>query len=226
MTDRLAIGEAGQRRLFFEQQLKRAKDDLANAEVAMRQTSEKTGMMQVDAQSRAMIASISQLKGQIAAKEVELQGMKSFATEQNPDLRLLNEQLSGMRQQLAKLVRNPNVSEGSIVIPTTQIPEAGLEYLRRYRDVKYYETIFELIAKQYEIARLDEAKSAPVIQVVDTATVPEKKSSPWRSLIVGLVTLAGVFCAAVWAIIAELFRAAIQNPRIRQKIELLKICVR
>ena len=223
MTGRLAIGEAGQRRLFFEQQLRQAKDELANAEIAMKQTEEKTGMMQMDAQSRTMIATISQLKGQIAAKEIELQAMKSFATEQNPDLRMLNEQLSGMHQQLAKLLRNPKVTEGDVAIPTTEIPTAGLEYIRRYREVKYRETIFELIAKQYEAARLDESKSAPVIQVVDPAMVPERKSSPWRALIVVLITLAGLFCACVWVVVAELFRSAKQDPKFREKFELLKI---
>ena len=223
MTVRLAIGEAGQRRLFFEQQLRRAKDDLANAEVAFKQTEEKTGLMQMDAQARTMIATISQLKGQIAAKEIELQAMKSFATAQNPDLQMLNEQLAGMRQQLAKLLQNTHVTRGDVEIPSTSIPEAGIEYIRRYRDLKYYETIYDLIAKQYEVARLDEAKSAPVIQAVDVATVPEKKSGPWRSLIVVLTTLSALFLACVWVLLSEMFRAATQDPKIRGKIELLKI---
>lgn len=222
LNSRLAITEAGQRRLFFEQQLKNAKDDLTNAEVQYKQTQEKTGVMQIDAQSKAIIVAITEMKAKIAAQQVRIQAMKSFATEENPDLKLANQELGGLQQQLARMLRNSNVAEGDIEIPTTSVPAVGLEYIRRYRDFKYSETVYELIAKQYEIARLDEAKSAPVIQVVDVGTRPERKSSPFRSLICILATIAAFFAAVVWVLFRDSLRAANEDPRLREKFQMLR----
>ena len=223
LTGRLAIGEAGHRRLFFEQQLRKAKDDLSDAEVGFKRTQEKTGALQIDAQSRAIISSITQLKAEIAAKEVMLSAMRSFATEDNPDYKLQNEQLLGLRQQLAKLLKNSNMSEGDVAIPTTRIPEVGIEYLRRYRELKYQETLYELLAKQYEIAKVDEAKSAPVIQVVDPALPPERKSAPYRTLIMLAATLSGFAVAVSWALIKEIYARQREDPGTREKLDLLKM---
>ncbi len=223
LTGRLAIGEAGQRRLFFEKQLLRAKDDLTDAEIAFKQTQEKTGVMQIDAQSRAIIAAVSQLKAEISAKEVTLQAMRSFATAENPDYRLNSEQLAGLQQQLAKMLRNSNQTEGDVEIPTTKIPTAGLEYIRRYRELKYQETLYELFARQYEIARVDEAKSAPVIQVVDRAKRPERKSSPFRTLIVLLSTMAAFCFISLVVLLKEIFRRQRQDPGVREKLDLLRL---
>jgi uncharacterized protein involved in exopolysaccharide biosynthesis len=177
LTQNLAVTEAGQRRLFFEQQLEQAKDNLAHAEEALKTTQQSTGIIQLDGQAKAIIESVVTLRAQIAAKEVQLRAMRSFATEQNPDLMLLEQQIAGMRAQLAEMEKKSG-GDGDIQVATGKVPAQGLEYVRKMRDVKYYETIFELLAKQFEAAKLDEAKSAAVIQVVDPAIEPDRKSSP------------------------------------------------
>ena len=191
LTSNLAITEAGQRRLFFEQQLGKAKDDLANAEVALKVTQQKTGLIQMDSQAKAIIESVAAVRAQIAAKEVELQAMQFSATDQNPDLLLLRQQLAGLRAQAAKLESQQNSGGGDIQVPTGAVPEAGLQYIRSLRDVKYYETIFELLAKQLEASKLDEARQGAVIQVVDPAVEPDRKSSPKRAMLVTLFTIVG-----------------------------------
>src|SRR3954469_21816761 len=107
VTQHLAISEAGQRRLFFEQQVQQAKDDLSRAEVALKETQQKTGMIQLDSQAKAIIEAVGNLRAQVAAKEVQLQAMRSFATEQNPDTVLAQQQLAGLRTQLSKLENQP-----------------------------------------------------------------------------------------------------------------------
>lgn len=82
------------------------------------------------------------------------------------------------------------------MVPFGKAPEVALDYVRKYRDVKYFETLFEVLAKQYEIAKIDEAKDATLIQVLDLATTPEHKSWPRRSLIV-VVTMLGAFVLAI-----------------------------
>ena len=109
--------------------------------------------------------------------------MRLFAAESNPQAQMLESGLAAMRDQLAKIESGAQ-SAGSPAMPVRGLPEAGLEYARRLRDVKYHETLFELLSKQYEAARIDEARLAPVIQVVDEAVPPDKKSWPPRLLFV------------------------------------------
>jgi uncharacterized protein involved in exopolysaccharide biosynthesis len=108
-------------------------------------------------------------------------------------------------------------------VPKGKVPEVGLEYLRKIRDVKYYETISELIAKQYEMAKLDEARQGAVIQVVDLAVPPDQKSSPKRSLIVIVVVLFSFFFACGWCFIAEAVRYLKRDPDEMQRLKALRV---
>ncbi|MFZ0816983.1 MAG: GNVR domain-containing protein [Candidatus Sulfotelmatobacter sp.] len=221
LTQELAVTEAGQRRLFFERQLELAKNNLADAEQALKETELKTGVIQLDSQARAIIDSVVKLRALIAAKEVELRGMRLFSTEQNPDVRQAEEQLSGLRVELARLEKQ-SASPGDVEVPTGSVPEAGLQYVRRLRDLKYSETIFEMLAKQYEAARLDEARTAAVIQVLDPAVMPDRKSSPQRSLIIVAATLLGFFASALYVLLAETFHRVRSNPEVELRLAMLR----
>jgi len=163
----IAVTEASQRRLFFEQQLVQAKEDLANAEEALKQTQQKTGLIQLDGQARAVIESVAQLRGQVAAKEVQIRAMHQFASEQNPDLQLAEQELAGLQSEVARMGAASGRSSGDFLMPKGSVPAAGLDYVRKLRDVKYNETIFELLAKQFEMAKIDEARQGSVVQLVD-----------------------------------------------------------
>lgn len=203
LTRNLALSEASQRRLFFEEQVKNSKDQLANAEVELKKTQEATGLIIPDSQARATVESIAILRAQVAAKEVQLRAMRSFATEEHPDLVRVTQELAGLRSQLIRLQRGASEGPGDIYIATKNVPEAGLAYLRKLRDVKYHETVFELLAKQYELARLDEAKEAALIQVLDRATPPERKSKPPRTIIVLVTFVVSTFIAIFLALVVH-----------------------
>ena len=222
LNDSLAVTDASRRRLFFEKQLEKTKDDLASAEIELKKTQEKTGLIKLDAQGKAIIDAVAQLKAQVAAKEVQIGAMRTFATERSPELERTQQELAGLREQLHKLERDNPAAEGDILVPTGRVPEAGLEYIRKARDVKYYETLFELLAKQYEIARLDEANNASLIQVLDKAVPPDKKSKPKRTLIVVITGLVVGFLAVLWAFIREAQERACRNPEQAQRLELLR----
>ena len=222
LTQHLAISEAGQRRLFFEEQVHQAREDLSSAEVALKETQQKTGMIQLDSQAKAVIEAIGTVRAQIAAKEVQLQAMRSFATDQNPQYILAEQQLSGLRTQLAKLESQAGSGEGDPILATSKVPAIALEYLRKYRDVKYYETIFELLAKQYEAAKIDESREAAVIQVVDEAVVPDKKSFPKPLLIIPIMTFVGFLCALMWSFGMEAMSQAARDPRQNARLRVLK----
>jgi len=225
VTQHLAISEASQRRLFFEQQVQQAKEDLSNAELALKETEQKTGMIQLDSQAKAVIEAIGNLRAQVAAKEVQLQAMQSFATEQNPQRILVQQQVAGLREQLRKLEGQAG-GDGDPVLGTGKIPGAGLEYVRKLRDVKYYETIFELLAKQYEAAKIDESREAAVIQVLDQATEPDRKSSPKRLLIIALCAICGLMIGCVSALISEAVARVQLDPERATQISRLRQLLR
>lgn len=218
LTQTLAVTEASQRRLFFERQLEQTRNNLANAETAARLGLEKGGLVVVDAQGRGMIETTARLRGQIAVKEIQISAMRAFATGQNPDLKQAQHELDAMKQELAKM---EGTSSGRDK-PGSVGKADGMENLRLLRDVKYYETIFELLAKQYEIARIDEARDASLIQVLDKAVEPERKSKPKRALIVILTALVAGFLVVIWVFVKEAGERARQNPEKASRVEALR----
>jgi tyrosine-protein kinase Etk/Wzc len=220
----LAVTEASQRRLFFEQQLSQAKDNLATAEEDLKRTEEKTGLIQLDAQTRAAIQLVAELRAQIAAKQVEISAMRSFATAENPALQIAEQQLEGLRLQEQKMGAASENSPNQLV-PKGNIQESGIEYVRKLRDVKYYETIFDLLARQYEVAKVDEARQGSVVQIVDRAIVPDRRSSPQRTLIILGAAVCGILLGIVWALIAEGLVRLSNNPAERWRLERLRALV-
>lgn len=222
LSQRLAITEASQRRLFFEQELEQAKNKLADAEQAMKQTEQSTGLIEINSQAKALIDSAAVLHAQIASKEVQIQGMETYATGENAQLLLARQELAGMRAQLAKLGGSEDSGSAEFLIPKGKVPEAALEYMRKMRDLKYYETIFDILARQFEAAKLDEAKQGAIIQVVDTAIAPDKRSSPRRGLIVIGMTIAGFFFAVFAVIFLVILQRILGDPESNQKLQLLR----
>jgi tyrosine-protein kinase Etk/Wzc len=218
----LAITEAARRRLFFEQQLRQAKDDLSGAEEAMRKTQQSTGVLQIDSQARALIESSAILRGQVVAKQVQIQGMRSFATEDNPELILAKQELAALQSQLERLAGSQQDVGSDINLSKGRVTESGMEYLRRLRDLKYHETVYELLAKEFEIAKLDEAREGAIVQVVDAAVPPDKKSSPHRLLIVIAVTILSFFVGAFWIFLREGWARASELPENQQRLEAIK----
>ena len=160
-------------------------------------------MLQIDSQTRALIESAAALRAQVAAKEVQLQGMRAYATEDNPEMRETKEEFVALQSQLAKLAGTDQDSNSSLMALKGKIPEAGMEYIRRVRDVKFYDTISELIAKQFEMAKLDEARQGSAIQVVDVAVTPDKRSFPRRGITMAGAILFGFFAGCGWSILVK-----------------------
>lgn len=223
LVQQLAISEASQRRLFFEQQVAKAREQLAAAEMDLKKTQEKTGLIRLDEQGKAIIEAIARVRAEIAAREVQLAVARSYATDTNPELILIQQQLVGLRAELAKLAKSGG--DADMIIPTEKVPEAGLEYVRKLRDLKYNEAMFEVLSKQYEIARLDEARDAAIVQFVDRATPPDRKSKPYRSLIVlAMAFITGVL-TLLWVLFREAAARARQNPETDQKLRTLRSLV-
>ena len=221
ITQTLAVTEASKRRLFFEEQLGKVKEDLIKSEEAMQGLQEKTGAVSMDDQARAVIDSIASLRAQIAAKEVEIKVMKTYSEPRNPDLQKSEEALKGMKEELQKLETKSGETPDPLM-PTGRMPEIGADYTRKLRELKYQETLFELMANQYEIARVDEARDATIIQVLDKAVPPGKRAKPKRRQMVVVAVIAGFFLAVFAAFFMEFIENVSSDAENRETIELIR----
>jgi uncharacterized protein involved in exopolysaccharide biosynthesis len=220
MNSHLATTEAAQRRVFFDQELADEKSALAIAENDLKQTAEKTGIIQLGGQAESIIRSLAVLRAEIASREVQINSMRMFATDQNPVAIRAQEEIKSLRSQLAKLEKDPRNPELTTTfgIPAGRVPAVALEYARKLREVKYHETLFELLAKQYEAARIDEAKAAPIIQVVDRAVPPDTKSGPHRLWIVLGCAFIGFCIGYLFSATTRSFHRAAEVPEYAIKI--------
>lgn len=221
LTQSMALSEASQRRLFYEDQLKQAKDDVVKAEFAFQQVEQKSGIVQVNAQTAAMITGLAGLRAQITAKEVEVQSLRSYSTDRNPQVELAESELASLRQQMA-IQEQRNPSKKPFDIGLGDIPTASLEYLTAEHELQYRQTLFDLLLKLYDSARLDEAKEAAVIQTVEPATEPDRRSSPKRALITLCGLFIGFLVGCAIALLEPLKAFLLSNPASAKQIQALK----
>ncbi len=226
LLGRLAVSEAQQRRVFFDQQLKETKENLVKAEQALRSVQEKSGMIVLDQQAEAIIKAVAELKTRIIEREVRLKVMRTSTTAQNPDVQLLASELSALRGELARMESSVPASgksasaSGGIDIPIGKLPAAAIDYVRAAREVKFQETMLASMLRQYEVAKLDEAKEGPALQQVDVAQPPDRKSKPSRALIVLAATLAALLLSSMFVVVRR-YRALVreQDPEAAQAWE-------
>jgi uncharacterized protein involved in exopolysaccharide biosynthesis len=224
LSKTISVTEAARRRLFFEEQLKSQKEALIAAETAFQQVQQNKGLVHLDAQAGVIIGSLASLHGQIAAKEVELQALRSYSTEHNPDVQMAERELSAMQGEASQMEQHSQPT-GYSDMGLKDVPKAGLEYIRAQRELEYQQSFFDLLLRQYEAARLDEAKEAAVIQVVEPAIEPDRESAPKRLAIVLLSALMGLFFGLVFVRILHLSETAISDPTNARAIRKLKCAI-
>lgn len=212
LTKVLAVTEAAQRRLFFERELEQAKNKLVTSEAALKGALDTDGVSNVDTESAAVIATVAQLRARISLKEIELRSIGAFLTPTNPDYRRAEQELASLRAEMSRL---QNGTGGGKTDGQPAVKSGGQDNVQRLRDVKYYQMLYALLAKQYEGARLDEARDSAVVQVLDTALEPERRFAPKRTFLVLLSTFAAFITALLLAFILEAKAVAMTQPRTR-----------
>jgi len=202
LTKILAVTEASQRRMFFEQQLELSKNKLAAAEMALKGALDTGGVISVDSDSRAILETVGRLRAQISAKEIQLSSMRAFVTTNNPDFKRVQEELNSSRIELSKLENGRPDAAGKSA--TNESGQPGLENIKILREIKYHQMLYELLAKQYEAARLDEAKDPSIIQVLDRAIEPERKFKPKILFIAAIAGVIALLLAIGLAFLGEM----------------------
>ena len=200
-TVRLNLSKAGTERIFLERRLDLVQKDLKTAEEELKVFSQHNKVVQVDSQARASIESIAHMKAELASREVQLSVLHSTRTEQSNEVKMLEAGIQRLKTEISRLSGNQSDGEG---IPSMgNVPAVGLEYTRKMRELKTQEVLFEQLKKQYEMAKLNEAKDSSSFQILDEAVVPIRKSKPARALIVVIATVAALFVSIFIVFVQE-----------------------
>lgn len=207
LTSELAVSEAQQRRVFFEKELKDARDQLAKAQQALQASGFNVGALR--AEPRAAAESYARLRAEITAAEVRMQVLRGTLADSAPEVQRQAAQLSALRGQLGRLEQSADAN-------------AGPDYLTKYREFKYRETLFDLFARQYELARVDESREGALIQVVDVAVPPEYKSKPKRGFIAVAATMLSLLLLGMFILVRHFWRASAADPESAEKVARLR----
>ena len=221
LMSRLAVTEAQQRRQFFESQLEATKQKLTDAEILLSQTGVSSDVLK--SAPATAIAGVAALQAEVTAQEVRLGSMRGYLTETAPEFKQALTTLGSLRAQLAKQ------SEGARSSTSRADGSSGGardDYITRYREFKYQETLFELFARQFEMAKLDESREGATIQVIDTATAPEFKSKPKKAQIAVVATLATGFLLLLWVFVRQSLKNASQDTESAQKLAGIRVAFR
>lgn len=205
---RLAVTEAQQRRAFFEKQLNQVKDKMIAAELALKGTGVSGSVLKSNPTSA--VAAVAALQAQVTAQEVKVGAMRGYLADTAPDFKQAMTELANLRAQLAKQEKDQPAASGQ-----------G-DYVAKYREFKYHESLFELFAKQFELAKVDESREGAVIQVLDAAQPPEKKAKPKKALIATIATLAAGFALLLFVFIRQALRNAGQDAATASKLVTLQ----
>jgi uncharacterized protein involved in exopolysaccharide biosynthesis len=207
LTARLAVTEAQQRRQFLEKEVAKVKENLARAEAALGDVGVGENLLKYN--PMAMGEGLATLKAQITAKELQLSSMRGYFTENSPNFRQVQRELTALRGQLDKY---------------SQAGPAGAkgDYITRYRDYKYNEVLFEQLSKQYELARVDESGDGAAIQIVDVAVPPTRDASMSKALVFILFTLGSGFVLLIYVFVRRALKNAGQDPESAEKLSRIR----
>jgi uncharacterized protein involved in exopolysaccharide biosynthesis len=197
----LNTSEAHREREFLEGRLRQAKQDLDRASLALSQFSSRSTLMDPGNQSRAIVDAASRIQGEMIATEAELKGLEQIYSPDNVRVRTLRARLGELQGQYRKLMGNAPPAPGEAADGATslrKLPLLNYEYADLYRQTKIQDSVYEFLTQQYEAARIQEAKELPTVRVMDRAAPPERKSGPFRTVIVVFSTMLGVVLACCW----------------------------
>src|SRR5882762_211981 len=230
----LSTSSAHRERVFLENRLQVAKQDLDDASNQMAQFSSKNNTLDIQQEGKAILDAAGSIAGEMIAAQSQLEGLRQIYTDNNSRVRSLNARVAELRKQLEKLGgtatngangTNASVEQpgdpsaakagGGLPYPTIRsLPLLGAKYADFYRRAKIQETVFELLTGQYELAKVQEAKETPSVKVLDPARIPEKKSFPPRLVIMFLGTFLVCAMSVVWVLgSARWEEADPQDPR-------------
>ncbi|QQS05322.1 MAG: hypothetical protein IPK50_00090 [Fibrobacterota bacterium] len=208
LLNNIAVSNAAKKRTFFERETRAAKDSLSKAEMQMKEFQKNSGIIEVGAQMEGTMGAMASVRAEIGVREVQIQAMRTYLSPDHPQIRTIQNEIAGLKSQIKELTAGAPQDSG-VVLSLSHAPDAGMAYIRKKRDVMYFQALFEILAKQYEIARIEEANESAPVQVIDSATVPMKPAGLPRPGI-AVVILVGSLLAGLLVVF---FQQAIKEAR-------------
>jgi uncharacterized protein involved in exopolysaccharide biosynthesis len=214
----LNTSAAHRERVFIEQRLQNVTKDLTEAEKNLGTFSSKNVTLDVQQEGKAMMESAAMLNGELIAAQTELQSLKAIYADSNVRVRTAMARVEELKRQIKKMGGSSDAlqpdEDGQLYPSIRQLPLLGVKYAELYREAKTQETVFTLLTQQYEMAKIREAKELPTVRILDQAQVPERKSSPSRTLVIVLGTLLSLAAGAIWIVAGQKWeRAPSDDPR-------------
>jgi uncharacterized protein involved in exopolysaccharide biosynthesis len=223
MLTRFATTEASKQRVFIADRLTETERELRLAEEALRHFQETNKVIALQEQARGAAETAAQLKGEIMASEVQLEVMRKFATDANPDVVKVKQRIQEMKRHLSGMqygkgwvlpaeTRNPGEPRNEIYVPFVQVPELGMELARLMRDAKVQETVYTLLTQQLEQAKIAEVSDMPTVQALDKAVPANRKSKPKTILNMAIAGITSLFVGILLAFFLEYLAGVKQSP--------------
>ena len=230
LVNSLSTSSARRERVFLEQRLKSIKEGLDSSSRALSQFSSRNATFDIEKQGEATVEAAGKLQGELIAAESELSGLKAIYSDDNVRIRAVRGRINELQSQLQKMggtganVDGTALKTDQLFPSVRELPLLGFTYYDLYRQVAMQEALYEALNKQYELAKVQEAKEIPTIKVLDLADVPEKRSYPHRLIIVFFGVLASALAGVVWLVVCERWSATPDShPAKAFAIEVLRL---
>jgi uncharacterized protein involved in exopolysaccharide biosynthesis len=211
LVNKESTSSARRERIFLEERLKSIKSDLDASSRALSQFSSRNATMDPQKQGEATVEAAGKLQGELIAAESELSGLKAQYTDDNMRVREIRGRIDELQRQLRKMggvgedVNGADLKTDQLLPSVRKLPLLGFTYYDLYRQVAMQDTIYQTLTKQYELAKVQEAKEIPPVKVLDEPDVPERKSSPPRAIIVALGFLLSALAGIAWILASALW---------------------
>ena len=240
LLTRTSSSSARQERIFIESRLHSVSADLEQAQLALSEFSSKNSTIDLKEQTRGLVDAGARVQGELLVEQSGLQSLRQIYGDGNVRVRETEARIASLRQDLRKMAgtsapltasveaAGPTATttedKGALYPALRQLPRLAVPYADLYRRVRVQETVFELLTQQFEIARIEEAKDIPVVSVIDSPGIPEKKFFPPRLLLTLLLTFLTLAATATLILVREHWRAVdLRNPRKAFAIEVFSV---
>ncbi len=223
IVNRTSTSSAHQERTFIEARLADVKSQLEKAQEALSEFSSKNSTIDLPEQAKATVESEARIQGQLIAAQGELDSLRQVYGDGNIRVREAGARVASLKRELEKMGGSaaplaPASATGSdhpeSYLPLRQVPRLAVPFANLYREVRVKETVYDLLTQQHEVARIQEAKDVPAVEIIDAPGVPEKKDFPPRAVLTLALTLLFFLGLSALLIFREHWRfVGVDDPR-------------
>ena len=208
ISKEIAVEKARRDRIFLKKRVNINYSDIAKAELAMREFSEKYNAVAIPEQLKAAISTAADIKAQLMSQQVQYQVYKKSLELDHPKIKEMQERIAGLEMKLSGFnSASSEFGDGRGLFPGfAQLPHLQQKYAELYREVEVQNKLLDFLLPQYEAAKIKEARDSPNVQVLDHAIPPERKSAPKRSKIVIISSFFSLVITLMYTFIYEHFR--------------------